>query len=109
VLLEEVEGLLWWSKHEGQFSTVAYLARTILGIPNIQIKIERIYSIASIFINFHHCHLDLKNLNLLVLLIKNWLDDPIVGFDAKGGPPKDVDEFGEIEEKILDLQDANFF
>ncbi len=95
VFLEEVEGLLfWWSKHKGQFSTVAYVARTILGIPSSHIVIERTYFIAHILINLCHCHLDLKNLDLLVLLIKNWLDDPIVGFDAKGGPPKDVDDFG---------------
>ncbi len=40
---------------------------------------------------------------------QNWLDDPIAGFDAKGGPPKDVDEFGETQAKILYLQDARFF
>jgi hypothetical protein len=85
------------------------LARTILGIPSSHIEIERIYFIASILINLSHCHLDLKNLDLLVLLIKNWLDDPIVGFDAKGEPPKDVDDFGDTQEKILDLQDAKFF
>jgi hypothetical protein len=107
VFLEKVEGfLLWWSKHKRQFSTIAYLARTILGIPSSHIEIERIYFIASILINLRNCHLDLKNLDLL---IKNWLDDPIVGFDAKGGPPKDVDDFGETHEMILDLQDANFF
>jgi len=109
VFLEKVEGfLLWWSKHKRQFSTIAYLARTILGIPSSHIEIERIYFIASILINLRNCHLDLKNLDLLVLLIKNWLDDPTVGFDAKGGPPKDVDDFGDTQEKILDLQDANF-
>ncbi len=104
MLLEEVQGLfLWWSKHKRQFSTIAYLARTIQGIPSSQIEIERIYSNASIIINLRDRHLDLKNLDLLVLLIKNGLDDPIVGFDAKGGLPKDVDEFGETQEKILDL------
>jgi len=41
-----------------------------------------------------------KNLHILILLIKN---DPIVGFEAKGRPPKDVDEFGEMEEKILNI------
>jgi hypothetical protein len=44
----------------------------------------------------------------LVLLIKNWLDDPIIGFEAMGGPLKDVDEFGEPEEKILNLIDVKF-
>ncbi len=49
---------------------------------------------------FHYCHFGVNNLCILVLLIKN---DPIVGFEAKGRPPKDVDEFGEMEEKILNV------
>jgi hypothetical protein len=33
VPLEEAENpFLWWSKHEGQFPIVAYLAKAILGI-----------------------------------------------------------------------------
>jgi len=33
VPLGEVEDpLLWWSKHEGQFPTIAYLVKAILGI-----------------------------------------------------------------------------
>ncbi len=47
----------------------------------------------------------MKNLYILVLLIKS---DPTVGFEAKGKPPKDVDECGEIEGKILNMQDAKF-
>jgi hypothetical protein len=44
----------------------------------------------------------------LVLLIKNWLDDPTFGFEAMGGPLKDVDEFGEAVEEILNLIDVEF-
>jgi phage terminase large subunit-like protein len=44
----------------------------------------------------------------LVLLIKNWPSDPLVGFEAQGGLSKDVDEFVEAEEEILDLLDAKF-
>ncbi len=36
-----------------------------------------------------------RNLNILVLLIKNWPNDPIIGFETMGGPLKDEDEFGE--------------
>jgi phage terminase large subunit-like protein len=46
-------------------------------------------------------------LDLLVFLIKNWHDDPTIGFEAKKGP-QDVDEFGEVEEEILNLLDAKF-
>jgi hypothetical protein len=46
-------------------------------------------------------------LDLLVFLINNWLDDPIVGSEAKKGP-EDVDEFGEPKEEILDSLDVEF-
>jgi hypothetical protein len=46
-------------------------------------------------------------LDLLVFLIKNWLDDPIIGFEVKKGP-QGVDEFGEAKEEILGLLDVEF-
>ncbi len=47
-------------------------------------------------------------MDLLVLLIKNWHDDPTIGFEAKSGP-QDVDKFGKAKEEILDLLDVEFF
>ncbi len=44
----------------------------------------------------------------MVLSIKNSLDDPIVGLEVKGGSLKGMDEFGEVEEEILDLLDVKF-
>ncbi len=47
-------------------------------------------------------------LDLLVFLIKNWFDDPIIGVEHKGRP-KYVDGFGEdIEENILVVMDVEF-
>jgi len=90
VPLEEVEDrLLWWSKHEGQFSTFSELAKVIPGLL------------------CYHC--GSKNPNLLVLLIKNWPNDPTIGFEAQGEPLKGVDEFGDAEEEILDLLDIENF
>jgi hypothetical protein len=39
-----------------------------------------------------------KNLDLLVLIIKNWLDDPTIVVEDKEGP-EDVDGFGERTRK----------
>ncbi len=47
-------------------------------------------------------------MDLLILLIKNWPNDPTIGFEIKRGL-QDVDEFGEVEEEILDLLDVKFF
>ncbi len=47
--LGEVEDpLLWWSKHEGQFPTIAYLARTILSIFSSQLR-QREYFLLQAF------------------------------------------------------------
>jgi hypothetical protein len=46
-------------------------------------------------------------LDFQVLLIKNWPDDPTIGFEAKKGL-QDADEFGEAKEEILNLLDAEF-
>jgi hypothetical protein len=75
--LEEVENpLIWWSKHEGQFFIVPKLAKAILSIPSSQIKIERVFSIIGILTGLCRCHLGPKNLDVLVLMIKNWPNDP---------------------------------
>jgi hypothetical protein len=62
---------LWWLKHKGRFPTLAYLARANLNIHGNQIEIEKVFSIANILTNLCQCHLGAKNLDLLVLLIKN--------------------------------------
>jgi hypothetical protein len=106
--LGEAENLLLcWSKHEGQFPTFAYLTRVILGKPDSQIETKRVFSIVGIFTSLHRCRFGPKNLDLLVLLINNWHDNPTIGFEAKKGP-QDVNEFGEAEEEILNLLDAEF-
>ncbi len=98
-----------WSKHELQLSTFFKLAKVILGILGNQIEVERVLSIASILTGLLCYHCGSKNPNLLVLLIKNWHNDPTIGFEAKGGPLKGVDEFGEAKEEILDLLDIEIF
>lgn len=42
----------------------------------------------------------MKNLDLLVLIIKNWLDDPTIVVEDKEGPKEDVDRFGERTRRI---------
>ncbi len=48
------------------------------------------------------CHLGANNLDLLILLIKNWLYDPCVGLE-------DVERFEELEERLLDVLASELF
>ncbi len=61
-------------------------------------------SIARILTSFHQCPIGSKSLDLLVLLIKNWLNDLIANAHDK----RYMDEFGEIEGNILDVMHVEF-
>ncbi len=60
-----------------------------------------------IFIGLHRCQLGAENLDFLVLLIKNWLDDPTTRFDDKTSLAY-LDVFGEVEEDVLNVKDFEF-
>ncbi len=79
----------------------------ILGILGSQIEIEKVFFIVDNLTSLRHCKFGPKNLDLLILLIKNWLDDHTIGFEVKKGP-QDVDDFGKVEEEILNLLDIKF-
>jgi hypothetical protein len=49
-----------------------------------------------------------KELRSSDFFIKNWPNDPTIGFEAKGRSLKNVDEFGEANKKILNILDAKF-
>jgi len=80
----------------------------ILDILGSQIGVEKVFSIASILTSIWCYHYGSKNLDLWVLLIKNWPNDLTIGFESKRGPLKSVDEFGDAEEEILDLLNTEF-
>ncbi len=48
----------------------------------------------------------MNNLDLLVLLIKNWLDNLCVNIEDDG--PQDVDVFGDVKENLLNVLDMEF-
>ncbi len=90
------------------FPIVVFLARAIKNLLGSQIETKKIFSITGIFTCLRCCRLGLKNLDLLVLLIKNQHDDLTIAFEARSGP-QDVDKFGKAKEEILDLLDVEFF
>ncbi len=89
------------------FPTYAHLTRIILSIPRNQIETKNFFSIVGILTNLCWCWLGAKNLDLVVLLIKNWLDDPTIMFDDKASLV-DLDVFAEVEEDILYVIDSKF-
>ncbi len=106
--LEEAENPFFCGQSmKDNFPTYAYLTRIILSIHGNQIETDKVFSVVGIFTNLCWCRLGAKNLDLLVLLIKNWLDDPTTIFDDKASLV-DLDVFGEVEEDILYVIDSKF-
>jgi len=92
----------WWAKHETMFPNVGFLAWQILGIIESQIQIERIFSLAWMFMYLRKCCLQSKNLERLIFMSKNWLNDPIIDFK----PPSNL---VELIENNLDFEELENF
>jgi hypothetical protein len=61
------------------FHAVGFCVRQILRIVEFQIEIERIFSLIGILTSFRKCCLQLKNLDNLIFVSKNWPNDPRIG------------------------------
>jgi len=73
-----------WAKHEQWFPNLTYVSRQVMGIVGSQIEIERIFSMVRVITSLKRCWLGIENLDKLVLIMKNWLHDPI--FRCTSGP-----------------------
>jgi hypothetical protein len=68
----EMHTLDWWKKNEHLYPVVAFVARTVHGIPASQVEVERVFSIAGLLTGLRRCNLGVSNLNALIKIIKNW-------------------------------------
>lgn len=59
----------------------------------MEIKIERIFNIVGVIIGLRLHQLEIENLNKLILITKNWLDDP--KFEFTSGP-ESVEKYFDI-------------
>ncbi len=46
------------------------------GIPRFQVQIERVFSVASVLKTLRFCHLQVENLHRIIIMVKNWSNDP---------------------------------
>lgn len=73
----------WWVEHEQQFLDLAYLAH-VMGIVGSQIETKRIFSTSRVITCLKCCQFGIKNMDKLILLMKNWLYD--LNFKCTSGP-----------------------
>jgi hypothetical protein len=54
--------LAWWHIHKSQFPNMNFLEIQILGIINLQIKIEQVFNLVKVLTTLK-CHLQMENLD----------------------------------------------
>jgi hypothetical protein len=69
-----------------------------MGIVGSQIKTQRIFNMARVITGLKRCWLGIENLDKLVLIMKNWPDDP--RFGCKSGL-KSFEEFLNFEDGVV--------
>jgi len=92
--------LRWWKAHETQFPIVGYLE--ILGIVGIQIDTKQIFFVTIILTSLYKHQLGIWNLNQLVIISKNWPNDPCFGCETLILKAKSFDDFEDIKVDFLD-------
>ncbi len=74
----------------------------ILGIVGIQIETKWIFFVAGILTKLYRCRLGIQNLNQLVIISKNWPNDPHFGCEALILRAKSFDDFDNVKVDFLD-------
>jgi hypothetical protein len=87
---------------------MGFLARQYLGIPGSQIETERIFSVAGILSNLHRSKIGIDNLDILVMIYKNWPHDCRMGTsmyehlaDFYAKESEALDDDAEVELQVL--------
>jgi hypothetical protein len=86
------------------FPTIGLLAWQTLGIVGSQIKIERIFSLASILTNLRRCSLQLENLEEKKFVNKNWPNDVKVVCKSFNDLVEFIEKNEQLEEKLQEFE-----
>jgi hypothetical protein len=62
-----------------QFLHVVFLACQVLGIVGSKTEIECIFNVVRVITNLQCSKLEIDNLDCLILVVKNWFNDPHIG------------------------------
>jgi hypothetical protein len=82
------------------FLTIGFLAWQILEIVDSQIETKRIFSLVGILIKLRKCRLQIENLEKLILVNKNWPNDPRIGCKCPFNLLKFLEKDINLEEKF---------
>ncbi len=71
-----VDPLAWWHIHESHFLNMGFLVKQILGIMGSQIETKCVFSLANVLTTLKHCHLQVENMDQIIIVVKNWPSGP---------------------------------
>jgi hypothetical protein len=106
-----INPLGWWWTHEGQFPNVAaILAKQMLGIPGFQVETKRMFSLASVLKTLRCCHLQVENLDKIIIVVKNWSNDPCLNHMTDSNFKDYVkSEVALVEENYEFIEESEYF
>ncbi len=82
------------------FPTSHFFAWSIFNIVRSQIKTKRIFSLTKILINLRRCRLQIKKFTKLIIVSKNWPNDPTVGCKSPSNSIEFTKMSGDIEKEL---------
>lgn len=106
-----INPLAWWWTHEGQFQNVAaILAKQMLGILGFQVETKRMFSLASVLKTLRCCHLQVENLDKIIIVVKNWSNDPCLNRTTDSNFKDYVkSEVALVEENYEFIEESEYF
>jgi len=97
--------LLGWNTNCHKWLNVAWLVRQILTIHGSQIEIKQVFNVVGIFISVWRCWFEVKNLDSLFMIYKNWPKDAKVGCSLAN---ENVIKFFTIQANFLESHEVIF-
>jgi hypothetical protein len=81
-----------------------------LGILGSQIKIECVFSLASVLTTLRHYRLQVDNLDQIITVVRNWLDNPRLDYSQH----KDLTNVLKVESSLAKynydlIKESNYF
>jgi hypothetical protein len=61
----------WWQNHDGQILNF-FFVKHIFGVFGFQIETQKMFNLVSVLIALKHYHLQVENLDRIIIMVKVW-------------------------------------
>ncbi len=89
---------------------IGFLAKQIFGILGSQIETQHVFNLSGVLIVLQHCHLQMENLDWIIMVVKKWSDDSRLNYTPIAYLKDYIKTKGLLAEQNYDLiEEADFF